>query len=122
MSVTVGLVVDESDSDTVQNDLLLPQGIWIAPQADASPDCFVTATTDLVYSAFTFLPASCLPGVDCLGVRVAIQSTSALGTGQALYTCTAHIAADVAPGRSLCRWVTSWDTTAEEVDSLIAAL
>ena len=28
----------------------------------------------------------------------------------------------VAPGRSLVRWVTSWDTTAEDVDALIDAL
>jgi threonine aldolase len=28
----------------------------------------------------------------------------------------------VAEGRSLVRWVTSWDTTAEDVDGFVAAL
>jgi hypothetical protein len=99
VGLDVTLLVDQADTTTIQNQVILPPGFRIAAQADGEPDCTVDAAIAQPYDSFVFLPASCAPDLDCVGVRAFVDSPAAFGSGRVVYRCTVLIAADAAPGR-----------------------
>lgn len=82
---------------SMQNDITVDPATPIAATADSKPDCTLDPSVNVRSAHFTFLPALCVPGVDCVKVRAEafLQPTSGR---LALYSCKVHIGAEVPPG------------------------
>jgi hypothetical protein len=82
---------------SIQNDITVDPATPIAATADGKPDCTLDPSVNVRSAHFTFLPARCVPGVDCAQVRAEafMQPTSGR---LVLYSCKVHIGAEVPPG------------------------
>jgi hypothetical protein len=94
------LAAPPANPAAVQNDIGFDPQTPIAATADAAPQCRVDAALERP-ATFSFLPAGCVPGVDCTGVHAAVAANGgaeALPDGATLYTCDVAIATDATIG------------------------
>jgi YVTN family beta-propeller protein len=84
----------------IQNDTM-PDPPLVIAASEGRPDCSVNAAIGKMASGFAFLPSGCTPGVTCERIRaliVGVSDVAPIPDGSVLYTCTAVIPPDAAPG------------------------
>jgi hypothetical protein len=96
VSIAVGLETDADVAGT-ENELAFDAGTPIVFSS-----CVVNPDIDKPNSAFGFRPISCMPGINCSGVKAIIISFSDLSpipNGSTLYSCDVFILPSASPGQ-----------------------
>ena len=104
LSFDVSLATGGEDIAGVQNDIDLDADVSIVANGQNRPDCQVNPAIAKNATQFAFLPAGCVPGVSCTGVRalvLAFDNVDSIPNGSVLYTCNATISSGAAGGTRL---------------------
>lgn len=101
IAVTLSLIDPAAAIAGVQADFTFDPATPVSPTQNGQPDCTVNEEIGQTVPGFSFLPPSCVPGGDCVGVRAVLLSlapSAPFADGALLYTCAVAIAGDAAPG------------------------